>query len=148
MILEIPYRVEMPTTAKTWFAKMRDEDRETLLRTYRNWLEAFCEYSADPEAPQWQVANFGDTELGRSSISVKRPNNTMLSALSGLVSKLRRGDWTEKQLAHAEYINEIMTEIRERKINFIAEIPTFRFVRQDKIKGAGNTILDSLFDGV
>jgi hypothetical protein len=144
----------MPLTAKTWFAKMTQGDAQLVQSTCQKWLNEFCEHSVSPNSGLWKLANMKDgTGLGRSSKSKTHPDNTVLSALSGICDKLTRGDLTAKQLDHLEHICGIMEEvddmIQEGKIKNWGggAIDTFKFNKVSNLKDKmSNGLIDTLFE--
>jgi hypothetical protein len=154
MKIEINYRVDMPLTAKTWFAKMTQTDAQLVQSTCQKWLNEFCEHSVSPKSGLWQLANMKDGKnLGKSSKSKSHPDNTVLSSLSGICDKLTRGDLTAKQLEHLEQICSIMEQVDEKikdgtiKNWGAGSIDTFKFNKVSNLKDKmSNGLIDQLFE--
>ena len=110
--MKIEYRRDQPATARTWFAKFPIKTTPQVLNQLTEWLLTIAEASVqgtDLDRELWRDATTPDKELWRRSQEHRNQPNTMISVLSGAVSKMRGGgDLTEKQLANVKNIATVM----------------------------------------
>lgn len=110
--MKIEYRKDHPATARTWFAKFPIKSTPQVLNQLTEWLLAIAEASVqgtDKDRELWRDAVTPDKALWRRSQEHRNQPNTMISVLSGAVSKMRGGgDLTEKQLANVKNIATVM----------------------------------------
>jgi hypothetical protein len=118
--MKITYRKDHPKTAKTWFAKVRPQDSKAMEKAYTDLLIYLSEKSLNTDSDVWQAVSTRSKKHWGFSNYEDRPNN-LLSVLGGIVDKLRKGgDLTEKQLAYATLIGQLMPELGDTRHKFTA----------------------------
>lgn len=136
--MQIEYRKDQPTTAKTWFAKITPRSELDLLRHLEQCLLDIAEASvqgSDLDKKLWEISTFANKELWHRAQQHRNQANTLISVLAGSISKIRRGgDLTAKQLQHIKTVLDVLTIVRGD--------PVWDFVEVTEYSTTGNTLQD------
>lgn len=107
----IQYQKIEPATSRTWFARLKPEDRSWLTEQIVRFLVAVTETSSQTTRDPWFTVSSPCRELwGRSQ---QYPGaNTMLSVLSGVYRKLERSsDISARQVEFVNRIGSIIDQL-------------------------------------
>jgi hypothetical protein len=107
----IQYQKIEPATSRTWFARLKPEDRSWLQAEIVSFLVAVTETSSQTTRDPWFTVSSPCRELwGRSQ---QYPGaNTMLSVLSGVYRKLERSsDISARQVEFVNRIGSIIDQL-------------------------------------
>lgn len=136
--MQIEYRKEQPTTARTWFAKIAPKSELELLRHLEGCLLDIAEASVqgtELDRKLWEAATFSNREIWHKAQQHRNQANTLISVLAGSISKIRNGgDLTAKQLQHIKTVLDVLTIVRGD--------PAWDFVEVTEYTKTGNTLQD------
>ena len=114
--MQIEYRKDQPTTARTWFAKIAPRSEQELLKHLERCLLDIAEASVqgtELDRKLWEAATFANKELWHRAQQHRNQANTLISVLAGSISKIRNGgDLTAKQLQHIKTVLDVLTIVR------------------------------------
>lgn len=114
----IRYQKIEPATSRTWFARLKPEDRSWLQAEIVSFLVAISETSSQSTKDPWFTVSSPCRELwGRSQ---QYPGaNTMLSVLSGVYRKLERSsDISARQVEFVNRIGSIIDQLHTETDQF------------------------------
>lgn len=136
--MQIEYRKDQPTTARTWFAKIAPRSEQELLKHLERCLLDIAEASVqgtELDRKLWEAATFSNKEIWHKAQQHRNQANTLISVLAGSISKIRNGgDLTAKQLQHIKTVLDVLTIVRGD--------PTWDFVEVTEYAKTGNTLQD------
>ena len=138
-------RKDLQGQAKCWFAKFDratfDQILDRCIRIQNEIGEASCQ-GTQSDIQLWDAATETNAKYyGRAEEHNNKPN-TLLSALSGIIDKMRRNknqnDLTEKQLDHLKNIMLVITFIKNEK--------NWTWIDAGDESSSDLTVKDRLFD--
>lgn len=136
--MQIEYRKDQPTTARTWFAKITPRSEQELLKHLERCLLDIAEASVqgtELDRKLWAAATFSNKEIWHKAQQHRNQANTLISVLAGSISKIRNGgDLTAKQLQHIKTVLDVLTIVRGD--------PTWDFVEVTEYTKTGDTLQD------
>ena len=136
--MQIEYRKDQPTTARTWFAKIAPRSEQELLKHLERCLLDIAEASVqgtELDRKLWEAATFSNKEIWHRAQQHRNQANTLISVLAGSISKIRNGgDLTAKQLQHIKTVLDVLTIVRGD--------PTWDFVEVTEYTKTGDTLQD------